>query len=63
MVMSECALMEKWYDIGEEIELKKNKAHNIDVVVDRLVIKEGIRSRVIDSLETSLRISRRLCNN
>src|SRR5690625_1407253 len=39
---------------GEEIELEKNKTHNIDVVVDRLVIKEGIRSRVIDSLETAL---------
>src|SRR5690625_29677 len=41
-------------DVGEEIELEKNKTHNIDVVVDRLVIKEGIRSRVIDSLETAL---------
>src|SRR5699024_7092215 len=41
-------------DVGEEIELEKNKTHNMDVVVDRLVIKEGIRSRVIDSLETAL---------
>ena len=44
-------------DVGEEIELEKNKAHNIDVVVDRLVIKEGIRSRVIDSLETALELA------
>ena len=42
------------YDIGEEIELEKNKVHDIDVVVDRLVMKEGIRSRVSDSLETAL---------
>ena len=44
-------------DVGEEIELEKNKVHNIDVVVDRLVIKEGIRSRVIDSLETALELA------
>ena len=44
-------------DVGEEIELEKNKMHNIDVVIDRLVIKEGIRSRVIDSLETALELA------
>ncbi|MED3622852.1 excinuclease ABC subunit UvrA [Neobacillus thermocopriae] len=41
-------------DLGEEIELDKNKKHSIEVVVDRIVIKEGIASRVADSLETAL---------
>lgn len=45
------------YDISEEIELNKNKNHDIDVVIDRLVIKEGIRSRLVDSLETTLELS------
>ena len=37
-------------------ELSKSKQHNIDVVVDRIVIKEGIRSRLFDSIEAALRI-------
>ncbi len=45
------------YDVGEEIELDRNKNHDIEVVVDRLVIKEGIRSRLIDSLETALELA------
>src|SRR5690625_3563718 len=45
------------YDIGEDIELEKNKQHDIDVVIDRLVIKEGIRSRLFDSLETALELA------
>lgn len=45
------------YDVGEEIELEKNKKHDIDVVIDRLVIKEGIRSRLVDSLETALELA------
>lgn len=40
-------------DLSEDIELEKNKKHNIFVVVDRLVIKEGIRSRLYSSLETA----------
>lgn len=40
------------YDLSEEIEIDKNKKHNIEIVVDRLVIKDGIRSRLTDSLET-----------
>lgn len=43
------------YDVEEEIELNKNKKHNIEVIIDRLVIKEGIRSRLFSSLETALR--------
>lgn len=42
------------YDISEDIELDKNKQHNIDVVVDRIVLKEGIHTRLFDSLETAL---------
>ena len=38
-------------------ELSKSKQHNIDVVVDRIVIKEGIRSRLFDSIEAALRIA------
>jgi excinuclease ABC subunit A len=45
------------YDISEEIELNKNKKHDIDVVIDRLVIKEDIRSRLVDSLETTLELA------
>ncbi|MDR6999466.1 excinuclease ABC subunit UvrA [Neobacillus niacini] len=41
-------------DIGDEIELEKNKKHSIEVVVDRIVVKEGVSSRVADSLETAL---------
>lgn len=44
-------------DVGEEIELEKNKKHDIDVVIDRLVIKDGIRSRLVDSLETALELA------
>jgi excinuclease ABC subunit A len=43
-------------DIGDEIELEKNKKHSIEVVVDRIVIKEGISARVADSLETALKL-------
>lgn len=49
-------------DLGEEIALDKHKRHNIDVVVDRLVVKEGIRQRLRDSLETALRLSDGLVN-
>ena len=45
------------HDISEEFDLNKNQNHDIDVVVDRLVIKEGIRSRLSDSLETSLELA------
>ncbi len=45
------------YDLDEEIKLEKNKKHNIDIIVDRLVIKEGIESRLAGSLETALKQS------
>jgi excinuclease ABC subunit A len=41
-------------DLAEEIHLDKNKKHDIDIVVDRLVVKEGIGRRLADSLETAL---------
>ena len=43
-------------EVSEEIHLEKNKKHTIEVVVDRIVIKEGIRSRLADSLETGLKL-------
>ena len=45
------------HDVEEEIELDKNKKHDISVVVDRIVLKEGIRSRLFDSLEAALRLT------
>ena len=41
------------YDLTEEIKLDKNKKHNIELVVDRLVLKEGVRRRLTDSIETA----------
>ncbi|MFJ7728330.1 excinuclease ABC subunit UvrA [Neobacillus sp. NPDC097160] len=43
-------------DIGDEIELEKNKKHSIEVVIDRIVVKDGIAARVADSLETALKL-------
>ncbi|MCR5368911.1 excinuclease ABC subunit UvrA [Eubacterium sp.] len=45
------------YSLDEEIKLEKNKKHNIDIVVDRLVIKEGIESRLAESVETALHVA------
>ena len=45
------------YDLTENVELDKNLRHTIDIVVDRLVIKEDIRSRLSDSVESALRVS------
>ncbi|WP_207368295.1 excinuclease ABC subunit UvrA [Heyndrickxia coagulans] len=44
-------------DLGEEIELDKNKKHSIDIVVDRIVVKDGIEPRLADSLETALKLA------
>ncbi len=40
------------YDLSEEIKLEKNKKHNIEIIVDRLVMKDGIKPRLSDSIET-----------
>ena len=45
------------YDLSEEIKLDKNKKHNIDVIVDRLVMKADIRSRLSDSIENALKLA------
>ena len=45
------------HDVEEEIELDKNKKHDISVVVDRIVLKDSIRSRLFDSLEAALRLT------
>lgn len=48
---------EELKDLSEEIVLEKNKKHSISVIVDRLVIKDGIRSRLFSSLETACKLS------
>ena len=45
------------YDLSEEITLEKNKKHSIEIVVDRLMIKEDIKSRLTDSLETAISLT------
>lgn len=40
------------YDLSEEIKLEKNKKHTIEIIVDRLVVKEGIQKRLTESIET-----------
>ncbi|SHE95314.1 excinuclease ABC subunit A [Seinonella peptonophila] len=44
-------------DLSEEIQLEKNKKHTIEVIVDRLILKEGIETRLTDSLEIALQLS------
>lgn len=45
------------YDLDSVPELDKNKKHTVNVVIDRIIIKEGIRSRLFDSFESALRLS------
>ncbi len=45
------------YDLTEEIVLDKNQKHNIDIIVDRLIMRDGIRSRLADSVETALNLA------
>jgi len=42
------------YDLGDDIELEKNKKHSIEVIIDRIVVKAGVETRLADSLETAL---------
>lgn len=44
------------HELIEDINLEKNKKHDIDIIVDRIILKEGIESRLADSLETALRL-------
>ena len=48
------------YDLSDDIKLEKNIKHNIEIVVDRLVIKEGIEKRLTDSVENALELSQGL---
>ena len=45
------------YDLSENIELEKNKKHNIEVIIDRLIIKDGIRSRLYESIEIASKLA------
>ena len=45
------------YELGEEIKLEKNVKHNVSVVVDRLVVKEGVQKRLSESVETAVKLA------
>ena len=45
------------YEVTDEIDLNKNKKHDIEVVVDRIVVKDGIEGRLADSIETAVKLS------
>ncbi len=45
------------YEVTDEIKLEKTKKHNIEIVVDRIIVKEGIEGRLTDSIETALKLS------
>lgn len=45
------------HEVSDEFDLDKNKKHSISIVVDRLIIKDGIKSRLTDSIESALRLS------
>lgn len=50
------------HDIGEDLELDKNLKHDINIVIDRLIVKKDMRSRLFDSLESALRLSEGYAN-
>ncbi|HBA93786.1 MAG TPA: excinuclease ABC subunit A, partial [Ruminococcaceae bacterium] len=52
-----CRINGEIYDLADEIKLSKTKKHNIEVIVDRLVMKDGIKSRLSDSVETATKLS------
>ena len=45
------------YDLNEKIELDKNLRHTVEIVWDRLILREGVRSRLTDSVEDALRLT------
>ena len=49
------------YELNDNIELEKTKKHNIEVIIDRLIIKEGIRSRLYEAIELSCKLSKGKC--
>ena len=52
-----CVSMAKLRELSEKIELEKNKKHTIEVVVDRIVVKDDVQTRLADSLETALKLA------
>ena len=52
-----CRIDGEIFDLADDIKLSKTKKHNIEVIVDRLVMKEGIKSRLTDSVETATKLS------
>ena len=44
-------------ELSDDIRPEKNKKHNIDVIVDRLIVRDGVRARLADSLETAMKLS------
>ena len=52
-----CRIDNQEYELNENIVLEKNKKHNIDVIIDRLIIKENIRSRLYESIEIASKLS------
>ena len=54
---SKAIIDDEWYELDEEINLDKNKKHNILVVIDRLKLREESKSRIYDSLETGCKLS------
>ena len=57
VVMSVCGWMVTCMSLSEEISLDKNIKHNIEIVVDRLVVKKGIEKRLTDSIENVLHLA------
>ena len=51
--MSGCGWIGLMYELAEKIKLEKNKKHTIEIVIDRLVIQQGISARLADSIETA----------
>ena len=49
------------YDLNDEIELEKTKKHNIDLIIDRLIIKDGIRSRLYEAIELACKMAHGKC--
>lgn len=47
----------EFHDLDEELDLEKTKRYDIDVIIDRIVIKEGVRTRLYDSIETASKLS------
>ena len=56
-VMSVSLIDGNLYELSEEIKLEKNKKHNIEIVVDRLMVKPGIEKRLTDSIENVLQLA------